>query len=270
MVSTSFIVAALSTLPLAFAYYPAANGTSTYPPLPSGTGAGKPAHTVAVGQNGLTFTPDTVQAKVGEDVVFQFFPKNHSVVQADFNNPCNPSEGGIFSGFNFNVSEGAAVSFPTSISLESLLTHFCRNKPSLSPSPTRSPSGSTARRTSPSPTAPPAWSLSSTLPQKAPTPLMPSSSLPRRLTHRLPRLPAPAADRSRLPALPEHPARPTTRAVHQPTLLLSRRVRRLRLRSAVRLVSSPSLLGSSCNQTWRALMGGRSDHCVTLDIIGWS
>lgn len=113
MVSTSFIAAALSTLPLAFAYYPASNGTTTYPPQPSGTGAGKPTYTVAVGQNGLTFTPDTVHAKVGEDVVFQFFPKNHSVVQADFNDPCNPSEGGIFSGFNFNVTNGTAVSSTT-------------------------------------------------------------------------------------------------------------------------------------------------------------
>jgi plastocyanin len=116
MVSTSFIVAALSTLPLAFAYdptYPSVNGTSmataTYAPLPSGTGASKPAHTVSVGNNGkLTFVPDTINAKVGEDVVFTFFPKNHTVTQSDFNNPCNPSEGGVFSGFNFNTTAGAA------------------------------------------------------------------------------------------------------------------------------------------------------------------
>jgi plastocyanin len=121
MVSTSFIAAALSTLPMAFAYYPAVNGTATAtavsPPLPSGTGAGKPTYTVAVGQNGLTFTPDTVHAKVGEEVVFQFFPKNHTVVQSSFENPCNPLEGGIFSGFNFNTTTGAAVSFSRSFTL---------------------------------------------------------------------------------------------------------------------------------------------------------
>jgi plastocyanin len=110
MVSASFIAAALSTFPLAFAYYPAPNGTTTLTPQPSGTGVSKPVHTVAVGQNGLTFTPDTVHANVGDDVVFQFFPKNHTVVQADFNNPCNPSQNGIFSGFNFNVTNGTAVS----------------------------------------------------------------------------------------------------------------------------------------------------------------
>ena len=248
MVSTTFIAAALSTLPLAFAYYPAANGTATAvsPPLPSGTGAGKPTYKVAVGQNGLTFTPDTVHAKVGEDVVFEFFPKNHTVVQASFDNPCNPLEGGIFSGFNFNTTAGAAVSSSRSGSLERSLTQLSRNKPSPSLSRTKSPSGSTAPRTSPSLTVPPAWSLSSTLPLKAPTPSTASSSSLRRPTFPHPQLPARAVDRSRFLALLELPARPTARAVLPPVLLLSRLVLRLRSRSVVRLVWWRSLLVFSC------------------------
>ncbi|KAF2873716.1 Cupredoxin, partial [Massariosphaeria phaeospora] len=76
---------------------------------PSGTGTASPSvQTVTVGQNGLTFTPDTIRANVGDAITFQFFPKNHSVVQADFNNPCNPKEGGIFSGFSFPTSAGPA------------------------------------------------------------------------------------------------------------------------------------------------------------------
>jgi plastocyanin len=117
MVSTTFVAAALSTLPLAFAYYPTANGTATpiRPPPPAGTGAGKPVQTVTVGQNGLTFTPDTIYAKDGEEVVFEFFPKNHTVVQADFKKPCEPIPGrGIFSGFRFNTTEGKAVRFSRS------------------------------------------------------------------------------------------------------------------------------------------------------------
>ncbi|KAF2004199.1 Cupredoxin, partial [Amniculicola lignicola CBS 123094] len=74
--------------------------TAAYAPGPTGTGTASPhVQTVSVGKDGLVFTPDTIHAKVGEEITFQFFPKNHSVVQADFNNPCNPSENGIFSGF---------------------------------------------------------------------------------------------------------------------------------------------------------------------------
>ncbi|KAF2734067.1 hypothetical protein EJ04DRAFT_396162, partial [Polyplosphaeria fusca] len=54
---------------------------------------------VAVGKDGLRFTPDTVDAPVGAEISFQFFPKNHSVVQSNFENPCNPIENAIFSGF---------------------------------------------------------------------------------------------------------------------------------------------------------------------------
>lgn len=91
-------VYALAALPLAFAQYnyPAASSSASATHTIAAPSA---IQTVSVGQNGLTFTPDTIHAKIGEQITFQFFPKNHSVVQADFNNPCNPSAGGIFSGF---------------------------------------------------------------------------------------------------------------------------------------------------------------------------
>lgn len=121
MVYSTLVAAALSAiLPLAFASpsYPVANGTSTTPYSPSSTGSNPAAHTVAVGKNGLTFTPDTVNAKIGEQIVFEFFPKNHAVVQADFNNPCNPSsKEGIFSGF-VPTPEGRAVSYSSIVLTE--------------------------------------------------------------------------------------------------------------------------------------------------------
>jgi plastocyanin len=97
MIASTFVYA-LATLPLAFAQYsyPVVSASASATNTVAGPGA---VHTVSVGQNGLTFTPDTIHANVGEQITFQFFPKNHSVVQADFNNPCNPSGGGIFSGF---------------------------------------------------------------------------------------------------------------------------------------------------------------------------
>lgn len=39
---------------------------------------------------GLTFEPDTVQAAIGDHVQFQFWVGNHSVVQSNFDSPCQP------------------------------------------------------------------------------------------------------------------------------------------------------------------------------------
>ena len=72
--------------------------------------------TVAVGENGLVFTPDTITAPVGSVVQFAFYPRNHSVVQGDFNNPCQPLPGGhgFYSGYQV-VSSGVAVSLVSSV-----------------------------------------------------------------------------------------------------------------------------------------------------------
>ncbi|KNG48202.1 hypothetical protein DDE82_007128 [Stemphylium lycopersici] len=58
-------------------------------------------HTVAVSNKAgdLVFKPDSVQAAEGDTVTFKFWPKNHSVAQATFANPCQPMSGGFWSGF---------------------------------------------------------------------------------------------------------------------------------------------------------------------------
>ncbi|KAJ4365859.1 hypothetical protein N0V83_008481 [Neocucurbitaria cava] len=64
--------------------------------------------------NGLHFEPENVVAEPGDLIEFSFLPKNHSVVQSSFDEPCAPlssSSGtttGIFSGFNFNTTAGEA------------------------------------------------------------------------------------------------------------------------------------------------------------------
>ena len=124
---SSTLVAVLGALPLAFAAssppytssspyaslppYTSGNATSTY--QPTATSTTRPSvQTVAVGKDGFVFTPNTIVAKVGEEITFQFFPKNHSVVQADFNNPCNPAAAAdrIFSGFIPVAPPGPGVS----------------------------------------------------------------------------------------------------------------------------------------------------------------
>jgi plastocyanin len=57
--------------------------------------------TVGVGNaNGnLIFNPNNIEAAEGDTVWFKFWPKNHSVAQATFANPCQPMENGFWSGF---------------------------------------------------------------------------------------------------------------------------------------------------------------------------
>ncbi|KAI2777895.1 hypothetical protein F4815DRAFT_479663 [Daldinia loculata] len=48
-------------------------------------------HTVRVGLQ-HDFQPDTIKANPGDTIRFNFYPKNHSVVRADFKKPCIPWE----------------------------------------------------------------------------------------------------------------------------------------------------------------------------------
>jgi plastocyanin len=63
---------------------------------------------VATGNLSLTFSPDNVVAEIGDYIEFHFNPKNHSIVQSSFDRPCEPLQGGIFSGFNFATQNGTA------------------------------------------------------------------------------------------------------------------------------------------------------------------
>jgi plastocyanin len=47
----------------------------------------------------LTFTPEAIFANPGDQVIFEFFPKNHTVTQSSFANPCGKKDGGFNSGF---------------------------------------------------------------------------------------------------------------------------------------------------------------------------
>ncbi|KAG9246937.1 Cupredoxin [Calycina marina] len=56
---------------------------------------------VSVGEDGLTYTPSNIIAPVGTKITFDFYPKNHTVTQSSFADPCHPlAAGGFFSDFN--------------------------------------------------------------------------------------------------------------------------------------------------------------------------
>jgi plastocyanin len=50
---------------------------------------------VQVGSSGLTFSPSSVNATVGDTVTFVFYPKNHTVTQSSFAAPCQANSTGI-------------------------------------------------------------------------------------------------------------------------------------------------------------------------------
>ncbi|KAK7415417.1 hypothetical protein QQZ08_012358 [Neonectria magnoliae] len=54
------------------------------------TGTGITTHTVAVGASGHKFTPDEVEADVGDIIEWRFYPTNHWVIRGDFDYPCIP------------------------------------------------------------------------------------------------------------------------------------------------------------------------------------
>jgi plastocyanin len=57
-------------------------------------------HHIQVGAAGkLAYDPEAIAAAPGDQVVFHFHPKNHTVTQSSFDGPCSRKEGGFASGF---------------------------------------------------------------------------------------------------------------------------------------------------------------------------
>lgn len=88
--------------------------TTTTDSTTSSTSTGKATHTIQVGPKTSphAYVPHNITANVGDVVVFEFYPTNHSVVKADYDAPCVPADHGRFySGiFNdFNTNDGSLV-----------------------------------------------------------------------------------------------------------------------------------------------------------------
>ncbi|KAF3918447.1 hypothetical protein ABW21_db0202241 [Orbilia brochopaga] len=104
-----FLVSLATLTSVAVAQYDYGNsgGSTTVPAQAATTSSGSAAastHTVNVGAGGLVFSPDTITAAKGDTVQFVFAGGNHTVTQADFNNPCNPSNNAFTSGFTGSSS----------------------------------------------------------------------------------------------------------------------------------------------------------------------
>jgi plastocyanin len=112
------ILSLLTVLPsVAYAQYGGGGGSGA---TSSGSAAGSTAtsssssslQTVTVGAGGLKFSPNSITAKSGEQIVFAFAGGDHSVTQGAFDAPCTPLNGtGVNSGF-VNALSGPSVSLP--------------------------------------------------------------------------------------------------------------------------------------------------------------
>lgn len=99
----SFCTLALLCLPLVGAQNGGGNDSRDTPTTTaSSTDSGSASSTtqsVDVGEDGFIFNPDTIHIPAGGVVEFHFYPGDHSVVQAAFDNPCHPmSDTSFFSG----------------------------------------------------------------------------------------------------------------------------------------------------------------------------
>jgi hypothetical protein len=56
------------------------------------------------GSAGLVYTPNTIQAAIGDMVIFTFMSLNHTVTQSAFAAPCVKLSGGMDSGFMPNIN----------------------------------------------------------------------------------------------------------------------------------------------------------------------
>jgi plastocyanin len=61
----------------------------------------------------LAFNPEAIAADPGDQVVYHFNPKNHTVTQSSFASPCSPKQGGFNSGFQPVGTDVAMADRPT-------------------------------------------------------------------------------------------------------------------------------------------------------------
>ncbi|KIN07215.1 hypothetical protein OIDMADRAFT_16032 [Oidiodendron maius Zn] len=81
---------------------------------------------VAVGPDGLLeYAPSSIIAPVGSKIEFIFNPKNHTVTQSSFANPCHPLAGGFFSGFVPTTVSPASTTFTITVNDTKPIWFYC-------------------------------------------------------------------------------------------------------------------------------------------------
>ncbi|KAJ7631079.1 hypothetical protein FB45DRAFT_833974 [Roridomyces roridus] len=106
-----------------FSFTTLSMGLAAFAPLVLGA-----VHDIQVGDTGLEYSPQAISAQPGDQVVFHFHPKNHTVSQSSFADPCGLKDGGFHSGFMpvaANVSMDALPTFTVSVNDTSPIWVYC-------------------------------------------------------------------------------------------------------------------------------------------------
>ncbi|CAD6439213.1 e62a7027-20c5-45de-9890-802a0de5c1fa [Sclerotinia trifoliorum] len=103
--------------------------STTTAPYSTGTGTDKPnakIHNVTIGDKGLNiYSPNQINANIGDTIRFQFLAKNHTVTQSDFNTPCTPN-GGFDTGFiQFNPNNQSDITRDFIVNTDKPIWFFC-------------------------------------------------------------------------------------------------------------------------------------------------
>ncbi|EAW21211.1 cupredoxin domain-containing protein [Aspergillus fischeri NRRL 181] len=119
------LILAISWLPLIYAQS-GSQSSSTETPTTTSSSAASAVHTVDVGEDGLTFNPDTLSVSPGSKVEFHFYPGTHSVAQAAFSNPCHPlNQSSFFSG-SISATDGESPEvFTLTVNDTSPIWYYC-------------------------------------------------------------------------------------------------------------------------------------------------
>jgi plastocyanin len=110
--------------------YGGSSATSTLnSAMSSSAGATAATHTVVVGGSaGLVYTPDTIEAAIGDTVIFTFMSNNHTATQSAFTTPCEKLTGGMDSGFmpNINNTVSPAPQMAMQVTVATPIWFYCR------------------------------------------------------------------------------------------------------------------------------------------------
>jgi len=78
------------------------------------------------GSAGLAYTPDTINAAIGDMVIFTFMEQNHTATQSAFTTPCEALAGGVDSGFMPNPN--SSVVPPPQMAMQvTVATPICKS-----------------------------------------------------------------------------------------------------------------------------------------------
>ncbi|KAH8660584.1 Cupredoxin [Xylariales sp. PMI_506] len=80
--------------------------------------------TIYVAESGLTFTPSSVTANVGDELEFRFYTGGHGVASSTLDTPCAPGTAGFYSGF-ITGDSSADTAFVTTVNSTDPIFFYC-------------------------------------------------------------------------------------------------------------------------------------------------